>query len=166
MREYILQHPEVLMQAVQSYQERQRAARQQDAAKAIADRRGDLVDTSSPATGKAPGKTPVVMFFDYRCGYCKRVDQTVLKLAEEQSGAYVIFKELPILGPESAIASSPALAADEQGAYLGFHKALMAVTEAVTLQSVEQIAESAARCREVQSGHEVGGGSRSSRAQS
>jgi protein-disulfide isomerase len=140
VREYILQHPEVLIQSVQSLQETQRSAMQREAGKVIALRRKDLVDSGSPAAGHAPGKTPVVMFFDYRCGYCRRSDDAVLKLAEGNSGAYVIFKELPILGQESMMASGAALAADKQGAYVKFHRALMAANGPITLQTLEQTA--------------------------
>jgi protein-disulfide isomerase len=141
VREFILQHPEVLMESVRSYQERQRAEQQQQARKVIAARPTDLLDdASSPAAGKAPGKTPVVMFFDYRCGYCKRMDEAVLKLTAEDSGAYVVFKELPILGPESAMAASAALAAHKQSAYVTFHQALMTAAEPVSMPLLEQIA--------------------------
>jgi protein-disulfide isomerase len=129
------------MESVRTYQERQRAGQQQQARQTIAARTVDLLeDSSSPSAGKAAGKVPVVMFFDYRCGYCKRMDQTVLQLTAGGSKAYVVFKELPILGPESAMAAAAALAADKQGAYVKFHQALMTAPGPVSMPLVEQIA--------------------------
>jgi protein-disulfide isomerase len=140
VREFILQHPEVLMESMRSYQVRQRAEHQQQAKKVIAARTADLLDdASSPAAGKASGKTPVVMFFDYRCGYCKRMDAAILELSAQDSAAYVIFKELPILGPESEMAASAALAAAKQDAYVRFHQALMTAADPVSMPMVEQM---------------------------
>src|SRR5438874_1027134 len=52
----------------------------------------------------------------------------------------VIFKELPILGPESMLAAKASLAAQRQGAYLKFHQALMAAAEPITPAMVEGLA--------------------------
>lgn len=145
VREYILQHPEILMESVQLHQQRQRAAQQHEAGETIANRQKELYnDPASPIVGKASGKVPVVVFFDYRCGYCKLADSTVLQLTTEDSGARVIFKELPILSPESAMAASAALAAHKQGRYVNFHHALMSSKEAITADSLERIASTLA----------------------
>jgi protein-disulfide isomerase len=68
------------------------------------------------------------------------MDEAVLELTAEDSGAYVVFKELPILGPESAMAASAALAAHKQGAYVEFHKALMTAAEPISMPAIEQLA--------------------------
>lgn len=140
VREYILAHPEVVMESVRGYQDRQRAERQREARGAIEARRAELLaDPAAPVAGGSEGRVPVVVFSDYRCGYCRRSSAAVLKLAAG-AGAYVIFKELPVLGPESALAASAALAAHRQGSYLKFHEALMAGSIPFTLESMEQLA--------------------------
>lgn len=141
VREYILQHPEVLMESVRAHQERQRAARQREASEAIVARRKELTnDAATPQAGKGPGKVPVVVFSDYRCGYCKRAEAAILQLAAEDSGAYLVFKELPILGPESAMAAAAALAAHRQGAYLRFRQELMGATQPLTEEVIDGVA--------------------------
>lgn len=75
-----------------------------------------------PAIGQ--GETVVSEFFDYQCGYCKRMFPAVVK-AMEASQIRVVVKEFPILGPNSVLAAEYALAADRQGKYAEFHSKLM-----------------------------------------
>ena len=70
------------------------------------------------------GETIVAEFFDYQCGYCKRMFPAVVK-AMEASKVRVVVKEFPILGPNSVLAAEYALAADRQGKYAEFHEKLM-----------------------------------------
>src|SRR6266851_1623136 len=80
VREYILQHPEVLMESVRLYQERERTAQKERSKEAVSARLSDLQqDPSSPVAGTASEVT-VVEFFDYRCGYCKGAEGAVMKL--------------------------------------------------------------------------------------
>ena len=138
VREYILQHPEVLMESVQAHRERERVEAQHRSKEAVAANRRDLFDdTTSPVTGRADAEIAIVQFFDYKCGYCRRVSPTLSKLLEEHKNVRVIFKELPILGAESHMASRAALAAAKQGAYLAFHQELMSLNGPITPEAIE-----------------------------
>ena len=75
-----------------------------------------------PAIGE--GETIVAEFFDYQCGYCKRMFPAVVK-AMGASKVRVVVKEFPILGPNSVLAAEYALASDRQGKYAEFHGKLM-----------------------------------------
>ena len=139
VREYILRHPEVLMESVRAYQERERIAAQQRSREAVVAKRRELFeDTASPAAGKAGIR--IVQFFDYNCGYCRRVSPTIAKLLEERPDVQVIFKELPILGPESHLAARGALAARKQGGYLEFHRALMDLKSPANAAAIQETA--------------------------
>lgn len=141
IREYILKHPEVIMESIQAHQQRQRAAEAERAKQAIIARQGELLnDPGSPVSGNPAGDITVVEFFDYRCPHCKTVAGTVKKLMEEDSKIRVVYKEFPILGEESLVAAKAALAAHAQGKYLPFHDALMGASEPLTLASVLKIA--------------------------
>jgi protein-disulfide isomerase len=141
VREYILRHPEVLVESVQAHQRRERMAAQQKSREAIAARRSELLeDAVSPVAGKADAPVTIVQFFDYRCAYCRRVAPTLAKLLEEQQNVRMIFRELPILGPESHMAASAALAAHRQGAYLNFHRELMRLNSPATPAVLEETA--------------------------
>ncbi len=144
VKDYILQHPEVLLESVRSMQERDRAAQQQKAKSALTTRKAELLnDPTSPATqplaSKVADQVTIVEFFDYRCGFCKRVNPTVMKVLADNPKVRLVFKEFPILGPESVIASKAALAAGKQDKYLRFHQAMMTSSAPVSAASVEQV---------------------------
>ncbi|MDP6951296.1 MAG: DsbA family protein, partial [Alphaproteobacteria bacterium] len=82
-------------------------------------------DPGSPVAGNPEGSITVVEFFDYRCGYCKSSLEMVMDLIREDADVRVVFKELPILSPESTRAAQAALAAQRQGRYLDLHYAMM-----------------------------------------
>jgi protein-disulfide isomerase len=140
VRDYILQHPEVIAQAANLYQEHERAAQKARAKEAVATRLSDLQhDRSSPVTGGSGGVT-IVEFFDYHCGYCKRIEPTVEKLLADHSDVRFVFKEFPILGAESLMAAKASLAANKQGGYLRYHQALMRLPGSITMDAIEQLA--------------------------
>jgi protein-disulfide isomerase len=143
VKEYILKHPEVIIESVRLHQERERASREQRAKDSLVAKQQELLfDPTSPATKAAvPNQVSIVTFFDYRCGYCKRVYPTLQKVLADHKEVRLVFKELPILGPESLVASKAALAAAKQGKYLEFHNALMTSEIPATAASVEQTAK-------------------------
>jgi protein-disulfide isomerase len=142
VREYMVQHPEVLVESMRLYQERERAAERERSKEAVLARTKDLQqEPSSPVAGTAGGVT-VVEFFDYRCGYCKRAEGTITKLMADHPDIRFVFKEFPILGPESSLAAKAGLAADKQGGYLKFHQQLMALRGPITVAAIEELAGS------------------------
>jgi protein-disulfide isomerase len=141
VREYLLRNPEVIMEALQILQERQRAAEAENLKRAIAERSEEILnDPDAPVGGNPSGDVTLVEFFDYNCPYCRRVAPTVVELGESDPDLRVVYKEFPILGPESEFAARAALAARKQGKYVPFHNALMRATDQVTEQTVIEIA--------------------------
>ncbi|MDE0408373.1 MAG: DsbA family protein, partial [Alphaproteobacteria bacterium] len=82
----------------------------------------------------------LVEFFDYRCGFCKRVLGDVMALAAADSRLRIVFKEFPILGPLSVVAARASLAADRQGKWTEFHVALMSAPGALSEDRIMDIA--------------------------
>lgn len=143
VREYILKHPEVLLESVRGLEERQRAEQADQVRRAIATHREQLLrDPSAPVAGNPQGDVTVVEFFDYRCPHCQRMAGTVQKLIDEDSRVRIVYKEWPVLGPDSVVAARAALAAHRQGKYLSFHKALLASTENIDRARVLAVAAS------------------------
>ena len=141
VRQYILDHPEVIIESVQTFQERERLSAQQRARQAITAKRRELFeDPASPVAGDARAPVPLVQFVDYNCGYCKKVAPTVTKLLEQNPKLRIVFKEFPILGPESQLASRAALAAHKQGSYVKFHRALMEQKSRTTQNVLDDVA--------------------------
>ena len=126
VREYLIEHPEVLIEAQQALQAKRAAQEAEQAQQAILLYRDELFsDPEAPVAGNPDGAITLVEFFDYRCGYCRRVKPTVETLLAENDDLRFVFKEFPILGPESTEAARAALAARSQGNYEAFHWALM-----------------------------------------
>jgi protein-disulfide isomerase len=141
VRDYLLNNPEVIMEALQILQERQRAAEAENLKRTIAERGEEILnDPAAPVGGNQAGDVTLVEFFDYNCPYCCRVAPTVVELEQADPDLRLVYKEFPILGPGSQFAARAALASRRQGKYVAFHNALMQATEQVTEQTVMEIA--------------------------
>ena len=128
IEQYIFDHPKVILQSIQSMQARQKAAKEAEAAAALKERKQDLeADPDDPVMGNPTGAITMVEFFDYRCGYCKRVFPTVMKVLNDNPSVRYVIKEFPILGPESVTASRASLAVwrTQKAKYGAFHAAVM-----------------------------------------
>ncbi len=126
IRDYLIQHPEVLIQSLTAHQNRQRVAEEQRRQQAVIDQRTALTeDPDTPVIGNPDGDVTIVEFFDYRCQYCRRVVDSLRKVVEEDGKIRLVMKEFPILGPQSIQAARAALASVKQGKYEEFHFALM-----------------------------------------
>ncbi len=128
VRDYILKNPETLIDALRGYEEKQRATAEVEAQKAVAANLDALEkDPAAPVAGNPKGDVTIVEFFDYHCPYCKKVVPTVQELLKSDPKIRWVFKELPILGPDSVTASQAALAVWKiaPDKYMDFHVALM-----------------------------------------
>lgn len=144
VRAYLLEHPEVIIEALQEYDRRQKAEAELRQKRAIVDNRDDLVAApGDPVAGNPAGAVTVVEFFDYRCPYCKAVAKDMIATLQAEGDVRIVFKEFPILGPDSQMAAKAALAADKQGKYLAFHQALMDHKGVLDRDALTDIAEDA-----------------------
>ena len=84
----------------------------------------------------------IVEFFDYRCPYCKQVLPSLQALLKEDQKLRFLYKEMPVLGPQSVTAAHAALAAERQGKYEAFHNAMMATKGQITDETVYKVAGS------------------------
>jgi len=74
--------------------------------------------------GSAKPDVTLVEFFDYACPYCKSSNPSVDRLLAEDKGLRVVYRELPILGPDSVTAARLSLAASKLGRFNQFHDTL------------------------------------------
>lgn len=151
VREYILDNPEIIEEAIielqRGQQEAELAAEAEriEQAKPIIDANYDLLvaDGRDYSIGPEDAEVTVVEFFDYRCGPCRRSMGYVTALPERFDGKVrVVFKEFPILSPQSRVASLAAFAAGEQGKYLEMHQALMRDSSNFAQEDFDKIAAS------------------------
>jgi protein-disulfide isomerase len=120
IRAYLLEHPEVLPEAMEKLQEREYA-------KAIAPNRKAFETPFAGAEwGNPKGDVTVVAFLDYACGYCRASLPSLAKLVASDPNVRIVYREYPVLGDASVSAARWALAAAEQGKFRAFHEALYA----------------------------------------
>lgn len=147
VQDYLIRNPEVIMRAIQSYQIKMESEKRKQVNKELEILNSELNKNSgSPVIGNPEGDITIVEFFDYRCGYCKRVFPTIQSLLKEDRNIRYVLKELPILGPDSVFASQAALAVwnSTPDKYMSFHSALMASRGNLNAEKVIKIAKNLA----------------------
>jgi protein-disulfide isomerase len=126
VRDYLMEHPEVIGDAVEALREKMRVQAEADAKKTIDARKDELFNAKDdPVFGNAKGDVVIVEFFDYNCPYCKVVVDPMLEAVKADGKARVVFKDMPILSEDSVTAARVALAAKKQGKYDDVHRAFM-----------------------------------------
>ena len=126
VRDYLMEHPEVIGEAIEALREKMMAQAESEAKKAIEARKDEIFSQADdPVAGNAKGDVVVVEFFDYNCPYCKVVLDPMLDAAKADGKVKVVFKDMPILSEDSVTAARVALAAKKQGKYDEVHRALM-----------------------------------------
>jgi protein-disulfide isomerase len=122
VHDYILAHPEILTEAMLKLQERSSAG-------AITAERSALETPFAGAwAGSAKPRVTLVMFTDYACTYCRASAPDISRLLVSEPDLRIVFREIPILGPQSLAAARAALtmAKQDQGKYWAFHRGLYA----------------------------------------
>lgn len=146
VRSYILENPEIIEEALIELSNRERVAELDRVRENIAPNQDALFSNASDfSVGPADAPVTIVEFFDYRCGYCKRSADWAVGLPEQfDNQVRVVFKEYPILSPESEKAALAAIAAGKQGKYVDMHLALMALDNGSGFgpDQIDEIAES------------------------
>lgn len=110
VRSYLLQNPEVIVEAMSVLEDRQ-AAEQAQADVARLEENADAIfnDGHSWIGGNPEGDVTVVEFLDYRCGFCRRAAPIVEELVASDANIRLVVKEFPILGEPSERSSRFAL---------------------------------------------------------
>lgn len=111
VRAYLLENPEVLMEAIAVLEERQAEMEAEAQALAVVENRDALFNSAFDHVGGNPdGDVVIVEFLDYRCSFCRRAHPEVTELVESDGNIRIITKEFPILGEQSELASRFAIA--------------------------------------------------------
>jgi protein-disulfide isomerase len=152
IHDYILAHPEVLIESLQSAKRKQEDQLAAATKSLIRSYKKELVDDpDTPILGNPNGDVTLVEFFDYRCPYCRQMDPLLQNLVRDDPALRIVQKQYPILGPQSVFAARVALAANKQGKYRQFHDALMAkkpnLDEAGVFSAAETIGLDLARLK-------------------
>ncbi|ALN73359.1 DsbA family protein [Aureimonas sp. AU20] len=145
VRNYLITHPEVLIEAMQAL-ETKRVSEENDTRRSTIESSRDALHATPDGTalGAANGDVTLVEFFDYNCGYCKRAASDMDVLLESDKKLRVVLKEIPVLGPASEAASRVSLAfrSVKPESYAAFQRKLLASRAQVDEARALEVAES------------------------
>jgi protein-disulfide isomerase len=120
VRSGIMADPQVLIDGSQALRDRQYAP-------VLAENRA-AIETPFGTSWKGSAKPDVTLveFFDYACPYCKASNPAIEQLVREDPKLRVVYRELPILGPESVTAARLSMSSSKAGRFTQFHDSLWA----------------------------------------
>ena len=142
VRQYIKRNPEIILEALEDIQKREEIQKgKEQRIQLKLNEKFIERDIDDPILGNPDGKIVITEFFDYQCGYCKRMLKILLDISKNNNDVKIILKEYPILGPVSTLAAQVALAAKKQNKYAEIHAALMQLRGRLSEPAVFQIAK-------------------------
>ncbi|MBU3029413.1 DsbA family protein [Paracoccus marinaquae] len=144
VREYLMANPEVLIESINVLEERRAVeAAKSDLELVAANRAAIFEDGYSWVGGNPDGDLTMVEFIDYRCGVCRRFDDEIYSILEDDGNIRLILKEFPILGEDSENSARFAIAVKEIGgdeAYAKAHGELITLRGPATIEALTKIA--------------------------
>ena len=144
--EAVQQNPEKILQVFENYQQNKikeaREAQEKAEREALAKYLPEInSDANAPSFGPKDAKVTVVEFFDFSCGYCKALAPSLEKVMADNAGVKFIFKPLSFVTPVSKYQAKAAYAANKQGKFLEFYKAVMAFNGRMSEADVDNVAK-------------------------
>ena len=147
VRNYILEHPEIIPEAVGILQARQEAIHQQEMSAAVIANQGKLLnDGFSVVVGNPDGDITLVEFYDYRCPYCVQSHDDVKRLLANDPNLRVVYKQFPVKDrqgeePVSLTAARMSQAIAKQGVFLfeEFQDRVMALNTQMNIEDLGRI---------------------------
>jgi protein-disulfide isomerase len=147
VNQYLLSKPEVVVEALQIFQQQQYTQTQQIFKKTQQDASqfaNALFHTAGdPIAGNPNGTLTIVEFFDYQCQHCVQMAPVLSDLIKANGNVRIVYKELPLRSPMSELAARAALAANKQNKYLAFQHALFASSKPISEEVILQVAGAA-----------------------
>lgn len=124
VHDYLVKNPEVLVEASQALQAKQQKDMQQQASAFIQNNAQTLLNEKITVAGSEKPSVTVIEFFDYQCGHCQKMNPIIKELISKNKNVKVVYREFPIFGKTSIVASQAAIAAGLQGKYLQMQQLL------------------------------------------
>jgi protein-disulfide isomerase len=120
VRDALVEQPQILVDASESLRNGQYAP--------VLKANRAALETPYGSSWKGSAEPDVVLtyFYDFACGYCRKSNADIERLIAGDKNLRVVFREFPILGPDSVAAARVALAASKTGKFGAFHDGLFA----------------------------------------
>lgn len=144
MRAYLLENPEIIVEAMEVLKNREAEAEVQNDVLLVQNNAPALFDTATDwVGGNKDGDVTIVEFMDYQCSYCRKAHDEVSELIASDGNIRLVLKEFPILGENSDLASRFAISVLQMAgddAYKAAHDALMTLRAEISGPALERIA--------------------------
>ena len=142
IRQELVEDPSILRAAIGALQAQDQQSQADAQGKAIAAAQSQLVhNAADPSIGSPHAPITVVEFYDTRCPYCRVMRPEFSTLVQQNHNVRVVFKDIPILGPNSVAEARALLAAQRQGGYEKMQAALMTGQEPPTVERLRSLAD-------------------------
>jgi hypothetical protein len=145
VKSYLMTHPELIQDALNALDQKQKEAEAATQKAALAALSSDLIKAENGVVlGNPKGDVTLVEFFDYNCGYCKKSLSDMMGLMKDDPKLRLILRDFPVLGPDSVEASVVALAVRKQlnaEQYMTFHQQLLTSRGRVGKEKAMQVAK-------------------------
>ena len=141
LRAVLEENPEIIVDALTKYEKRQQAVAEtemQAIGKVYLNQIND--DTNLPYVGPKDAKITLVEFFDYSCGYCKKLSPDIEQLIKNNPDVKVVFKPLTFVSSDSPYQAKAGFAAHKQGKFLQYYTKAMSSSHILKKDDVDQIA--------------------------
>ncbi len=141
IKEYLLNNPEVIVQALEGLQQRKMQEIESKISKVVQENKNEIESAAtSPVIGNPNGDIIIASFYDYNCGYCKKGDAFVEQLIKLDPNVKLVLKAFPIMGEDSKFAALASLAVYQVAPdkFASIHRSLMEMRP-VTKQAVEKL---------------------------
>ncbi|NMD08669.1 MAG: thioredoxin domain-containing protein, partial [Phyllobacteriaceae bacterium] len=136
VRNYLLEHPEILREMSANLEAKERATEEEARSKTLNENAAMIFKSANdPVAGNPSGDVTVIEFMDYNCSWCKKGMAEIAGIVEADKNVRVVFKEFPIFGAGSEFAARAAMASARQGKYWELHRALFSHDGPVTQEA-------------------------------
>jgi len=137
----LTQNPKVLADALNAYEIYQREEAERILNEKLAAFTPKINDeTDLPFVGPKDAKVTVVEFFDFTCGYCKRLSSSIEKIVADNADVKIVFKPLAFVSQVSSYQAKAGIAAHKQGKFMEYYKEVMNFPNRMTEADVDAIA--------------------------
>ncbi len=141
VRNYLLEHPEILREMSTKLQAQDKLAEEQAREQGLATNQKAVYALEGDAVvGNPKGDVTIVEFLDYNCGWCKKSVDEVTMLQQQDANLRIVFKEFPIFGAGSEYAAKAVLASKKQNKYWELHQELFKQESQITPEVVDSVA--------------------------
>lgn len=140
VEEVLQNNPEIIVNAMQNYEQKMRDQQMAQAQKALSENIKDIESATAGVVANPNGEIILVEFFDFSCGYCHKIYPVLKNIAAKNPNVKIIARELTFLGPISQYAAKAALAAKEQGKYAEVYGSMMEYVGSLSENKIDELA--------------------------